>query len=136
MNPRFLRYYSQELQHLREIGGEFAQDFPKIAGRLGLDGFECADPYVERLLEGFSFLAARVQMKIDAEFPRFTQHLSELVYPHFLAPTPSMAVVQLQPDLSNPALKQGFAVPRGSAMRSVLGKGDNTAVRTTSPCGR
>ncbi|WP_295990000.1 type VI secretion system baseplate subunit TssF [Rugamonas sp.] len=127
MNPRFLRYYSQELQHLREVGGEFAQEYPKIAGRLGLDAFECADPYVERLLEGFSYMAARVQMKIDAEFPRFTQHLSELVYPHFLAPTPSMAVVQLQPDLSNPALQKGYVVPRGSAMRSVLGKGDNTA---------
>jgi type VI secretion system protein ImpG len=127
MNPRFLRYYSQELQHLREMGGEFAQAYPKVAGRLGLDSFECADPYVERLLEGFSFLAARVQMKIDAEFPRFTQHLSELVYPQFLAPTPSMAVVQLQPDLLNPALQKGFLVPRGSAMRSVLGKDDNTA---------
>jgi len=127
MNPRFLRYYSQELQHLREVGGEFAQQYPKIAGRLGLDAFECADPYVERLLEGFSFMAARVQLKIDAEFPRFTQHLSELVYPHLLAPTPSMAVVQLQPDLTNPALQKGFAVARGSAMRSVLGKDDNTA---------
>ena len=127
MNPRFLRYYSQELQHLREVGGEFAQDYPKIAGRLGLDSVECADPYVERLLEGFSFLAARVQMKIDAEFPRFTQHLSELVYPQFLAPTPSMAVLQLQPDLSNPSLKSGFLVPRGSALRSVPGKGEVTA---------
>ncbi|MGS0743824.1 type VI secretion system baseplate subunit TssF [Glaciimonas sp. GG7] len=127
MSPSFLRYYSQELQHLREVGGEFAQDYPKIASRLGLDAFECTDPYVERLLEGFSFLAARVQMKIDAEFPRFTQHLSELVYPHFLAPTPSMSVVQLQPDLSNPGLKQGYLVPRGSALRSVLGAGDNTA---------
>ena len=127
MTPRFLRYYSAELAHLREVGGEFALDFPKIAGRLGLDSFECADPYVERLLEGFSFMAARVHMKIDAEFPRFTQLLSELVYPHFLAPTPSMAVVQLQPDLTNPALQKGFVVERGSAMRSVLGKGDNTA---------
>jgi type VI secretion system protein ImpG len=126
-NPRLLRYYSQELQHLREVGGEFAVQYPKIAGRLGLEGFDCADPYVERLLEGFSFLAARVQMKIDAEFPRFTQHLSEIVYPHFLAPTPSMAVVQLQPDLSNPALNAGYAVPRGSGMRSVLGKDDVTA---------
>lgn len=126
MNPRFLRYYSQELQHLREVGGEFANEFPKIAGRLGLEGFECADPYVERLLEGFSFLAARVQMKIDAEFPRFTQHLSELVYPQFLAPTPSMAVVQLNPDLSNPSLATGFLVPRQSILRSIAGKGDST----------
>ncbi|MCE3607900.1 type VI secretion system baseplate subunit TssF [Massilia sp. P8910] len=127
MNPAFLRYYSQELHHLREMSGEFARDYPKIAGRLGLDAFECADPYVERLLEGFSFMAARVQMKIDAEFPRFTEHLAELVYPQLLAPTPSMAVVQLQPDLSHPALAAGVTVARGTAMRSVLGKGDTTA---------
>jgi type VI secretion system protein ImpG len=126
-NPRLLRYYSQELQHLREMGGEFAAQYPKIAGRLGLEGFECADPYVERLLEGFAFMAARVQMKIDAEFPRFTQHLSELVYPHFLAPTPSMAIVQLQPDLGNPALNAGYRVARGASMRSVLGKDESTA---------
>lgn len=126
-NPRLLRYYSQELQHLREMGGEFAVQYPKIAGRLGLEGFECADPYVERLLEGFAFMAARVQMKIDAEFPRFTQHLSELVYPHFLAPTPSMAIVQMQPDLASPALNAGYRIERGAALRSVLGKDDTTA---------
>jgi len=127
MNPRMFRYYSQEIQHLREVGGEFAQEYPKVAGRLGLDGFECADPYVERLLEGFGFLAARVQMKMDDEFLRFTQHLCEIVYPNFLAPTPSMAVIQMQPDLMNPAVQKGYVVPRGTAMRSVLGKGDNTA---------
>lgn len=126
-SPRFLQYYSQELQHLREMGGEFAARYPKVAGRLGLEGFECADPYVERLLEGFSFLTARVQMKIDAEFPRFTQHLCELVYPHFLAPTPSMAVVQYQPDLSSPALQKGCEIPAGTAMRSLLGRDDTTA---------
>lgn len=126
MDPRLLKYYNSELQHLREMGGEFAKEYPKIAGRLGLDQFECADPYVERLLEGFSFLAARVQLKIDAEFPRFSQHLLEVVYPHYLAPTPSMAVVQLQPDLSEGSLADGFVVPRDSALRSLLGKGDQT----------
>ncbi|MEX3940361.1 type VI secretion system baseplate subunit TssF [Paraburkholderia sp. BR10937] len=117
MNPDFLQYYSRELQHVREMGGEFAKAFPKIAGRLGLEGFDCADPYVERLLEGFGFLAARVQMKIDAEFPRFTQHLAELVYPHYLAPTPAMTVVQLQPDKTHPALADGVAVPRGTPLQ-------------------
>ena len=79
MDHRLLSYYNRELQYLRELGGEFARQFPKIAGRLGLEAFECADPYVERLLEGFAFLAARVQLKIDAEFPRFTEHLLALV---------------------------------------------------------
>ena len=69
MDPRLLRYYNLELQHLREMGAEFAQHFPKIAGRLGMNGLEVADPYVERLLEGVSFLAARVQLKLDSEFP-------------------------------------------------------------------
>ena len=129
MNPAFLRYYSQELQHVREMGGEFAAAFPKIAGRLALDGVECADPYVERLLEGFSFLAARVQMKLDAEFPRFTQHLLELAYPHYLAPTPSMTVVQLHADHANPQLAasaDGIVVPRHTALRGMLDKSAST----------
>lgn len=126
MNPELIKYYSQELQHLREMGGEFAKEFPKVAGRLGLESLDCADPYVERLLEGFSFLAARVQLKIDSEFPRFTQHLAELVYPHYLAPTPSMAVVQIQPDLSNAGLADGVRIARGSALRSALDKNGST----------
>ena len=112
---------------MREVGGEFAGEFPKIAGRLGLDSFECADPYVERLLEGFAFLAARVQLKVDAEFPRFTEHLLEFVYPHYLAPTPSMAVVQMQPDLSEGSLAEGFTIPRHTSLRSQIGKGEQTA---------
>lgn len=96
MNPRLLEYYNQELQHIRESAAEFAEEFPKIAGRLSLSGFECADPYVERLLEGFAYLTARVQLKLDAEYPTFTHNLLEIAYPHYLAPTPSMTVVQLR----------------------------------------
>ena len=77
MDPRLLRYYNQELRYLREMGGEFAREFPKIAARLGMDGLEVADPYVERLLEGCAFLAARVQLKQDAEFPRLSHRLLE-----------------------------------------------------------
>ncbi len=127
MDPRLLEYYDRELKHLREVGGEFASEFPKIAGRLGLDAFECADPYVERLLEGFAFLAARVHLKIDAEFPYFTQHLLEMIYPHYLAPMPSMAVVQFAADLTEGSLADGFTIPRGTTLRSQLGKGEQTA---------
>jgi type VI secretion system protein ImpG len=116
MDPRLLRYYNLELQHLRETGAEFARQFPKVAGRLGMHGLEVADPYVERLLEGVGFLAARVHLKLDAEFPRFTQALLEIVYPHYLAPTPSMLVAELKPDLNDPNLAAGPRVPRGSLM--------------------
>jgi type VI secretion system protein ImpG len=128
VDPRLLRYYNLELQHLREMGAEFAQQFPKIAARLGMKGLEVADPYVERLLEGVAFLASRVQLKLDAEFPRFTQALLEVIYPHYLAPTPSMLVAQFHPDKAEPGLATGTRiVPRGSAMHSVLGPDDVTA---------
>lgn len=127
MDPRLLSYYNRELHHLREVGGEFAAEFPKIAGRLGLDGFECVDPYVERLLEGFAFLAARIQLKLDAEFPNFTQQLLQMVYPHYLAPTPSMAIVRFEPDLTEGSLSTGFKIRRGTTLRSHIGKGEQTA---------
>lgn len=118
MDARFLAYYNRELQHLREMGGEFARANEKIAGRLGLSNLECRDPYVERLLEGFAFLTARVQLKLDSEFPRFTQALLQTVYPAYLAPTPSMAIAQFQPRLNDAALAAGKKVPRETALRS------------------
>ena len=126
MDPKLLTYYNRELQHLREVSGEFASEFPKVAGRLGLDSFECADPYVERLLEGFAFIASRVHLKLDSEFDRFTQHLLQMVYPHYLSPTPSMAVVQFALDLTEGSLAEGFTIPRNSSLRSRLAKGQQT----------
>ena len=123
MDPRLLRYYNQELRYLREMGGEFAREFPKIAGRLGMEGLEVADPYVERLLEGAAFLAARVQLKQDAEFPQLAQRLLDMVSPNLAAPLPSMLVAQLQP-ANDPNLIAGFTLPRGSALlgpRTALG---------------
>lgn len=97
MDARLLRYYNQELRYLYEVGAEFASEFPKIASRLGIESMEVTDPYVERLLEGCAFLAARVQLRQDSEFPRFSHRLLELLYPNFLAPIPSMLVAQVHP---------------------------------------
>lgn len=123
MDPRLLTYYNRELQYLREAGADFAREFPKIAARLGIEGIDCADPYVERLLEGFSFLAARVHLKLDSEFPDFTQHLLETVFPHYLAPTPAMAIVEFRPDPDEGSLAGGFLVPRDSSLTSDLVEG-------------
>jgi type VI secretion system protein ImpG len=135
MDPRLLDYYNRELQFVQEMGAEFAAAYPRIAARLGLEGLECADPYVERLLEGFAFLAARIQLKLDARHPDFTQHLLEMVYPHFLAPVPSCTVVEFSPDLKEGAQLAGLTIPRGAVLRTPLGKGDRTACefRTSQP---
>lgn len=135
MDRRLLEYYNKELQHLRGTAGEFAREFPKIASRLSLDEFACADPYVERLLEGFAFLAARVHLKLDAEFPQFTQSILETVYPYYLSPTPSMAIVEFGFDTAQSGLENGFEIPRDTLLRSVIGGDSRTACeyRTRHP---
>jgi len=127
MHPRLLTLYNQELGHVREMATEFAREFPKVASRLSLDATEVADPYVERLLEGFAFLAARVQLKIEAEFPNFVQHLLEVAYPNLSAPTPSMLICRFVPDPAEPALARGVTVARGSALHAVQRRGADTA---------
>ncbi|HLY58228.1 MAG TPA: type VI secretion system baseplate subunit TssF [Stellaceae bacterium] len=126
MDPRLLRLYESELAFVRDMGGEFAREFPKIAARLDLGSLEVADPYVERLLEGFAFLTARIQLKLEAEFPTFTQSLLQMVYPHYLAPTPSMAVVKFQPDSALRTMGAGVTLPPGTELRSLLGTEDQT----------
>src|ERR1700722_15199188 len=122
MDPRLMRHYENELTFLRDMGTEFAAEFPKAAARLDLTNFDVADPYVERLLEGFAFLTARIQLKMQAEFPTFTQSLLQMVYPHYLGPTPSMAVVKITPDQAGiSGTPQGVELPAGLELRSLLG---------------
>ncbi len=135
MNRAFLQIYNEELRHIREVAGEFAAAYPKIAARLSLDRESreaCADPFVERLLEGFAYLTSRVQLKLEAEFPRFTQGLLETVYPDYLAPGPSAAVVRLEPNWTDKSLMDGLKVPRGSTMQSLKLKDEATTCRFVS----
>ncbi len=135
MDPRLMRHYEDELTFLREMGNEFAAEYPKVAARLDVANAEVADPYVERLLEGFAFLTARIKLKMEAEFPTFTQSLLQMVYPHYLAPTPSMAIVRFTPDVALKGLPLGVQLPAGLELRSLLGTEDQTncEFRTAHP---
>ncbi|MFT6423974.1 MAG: type VI secretion system protein ImpG [Celeribacter sp.] len=127
MDTRLLKHYESELAYLREMGAEFANSYPKIASRLGMDGVEVLDPYVERLLEGSAFLSARVQLELEMQYPAFTSHLLEIVYPHYLAPTPAMMIAQLSPDMENANLVNGAVLPRHTQLRSRLSESAQSA---------
>ena len=118
MRDDLLEYYENELTFLRQLGKEFAEKHPKIASRLQLDVNRCDDPHVERLLEGFALLAARVHLKIDDEFPQITEGLLNVLYPHFLRPIPSMTVAQFRLDPEQGKLTTGLNVPRESILYS------------------
>ena len=118
MRDQLLEYYENELTFLRQMGKEFAEKHPKIAARLQLDVNRCDDPHVERLLEGFALLAARVHLKIDDEFPQITEGLLNVLYPHFLRPIPAMTVAQFRLDPEQGKLTTGLSVPRASILYS------------------
>jgi type VI secretion system protein ImpG len=116
--PDYLDYYEQELTYLRKLGAEFAQRYPKVASRLRLEPAQCEDPHVERLLEGFAFVAARLHRRLDEDFPEVSEALLEMLHPQLVRPVPSMAVVELELDPAQGILPGGFRVPRGSRLQS------------------
>ena len=107
-----LPYYERELGYLRELSGEFAQRYPKIARRLSLEGDQCEDPHVERMIEAFAFLTARIHRKLDDEFPEITEAFMQVLYPHYTRPFPSCTILQFETDPDNPEIQARYTVPR------------------------
>jgi type VI secretion system protein ImpG len=116
MQDDLRRYYNDELSYIRQLGTQFAREYPGIA--LGLEQDPCPDPHVERLLEGFAFLAARVRKKIDDEFHEITEALLNVVYPHFLRPIPSFTVLQFELDPDQGRLSSGLVIDRHTVLES------------------
>ena len=133
MTEDLLPYYNRELSYIRRHAGRFAEAHPKVAARLrlGPDGSE--DPHVERLLQGFAYLTSRVRHKLDDEFPEITQAILGVLYPHYLAPIPSCAVVQLDLDAGQNELTAGLTVPRGQTLESEGIQGEPCRFRTAYP---
>lgn len=120
MNREFLELYNTELQILKEHGKEFAEAYPEIAERLGGLLTERSDPMITGLLEGAAFLAARVQLKLKHEFPEFTNNLIEQLLPSYLAPIPSVMMVQGVPKFADANLREGLRIPRGAYMDAMF----------------
>ncbi len=133
MDRAFLEYYDDELAHIREMAQEFAAMHPAVARNLALDTVPCPDPYVERLLEGVAFLAARTRLKVDAEGSRFARNTLEALYPDLVGPAPAMSMVTLKPGPQVLAMPEGHLVRHGSRLVSGLREGLSTrATYTTS----
>ena len=116
MRDELLEYYERELTFLRQMGAEFAEKYPKVASRLQLEPTRCEDPHVERLIEAFAFLSARVHLKIDDEFPEITEALLSVLYPHYIRPIPSATIVQFHLDPEKGKLSSALPIPRGSML--------------------
>ena len=118
MSSNLYPYYERELLFIRQFSQEFAKQYPATANRLLLEPGGSSDPHTERLIESFALLAARVHHKLDDEFPELTDALLSVLYPHYLAPIPSMAIVEFVVDPARADLPEGFLIDRNSVLRT------------------
>jgi len=128
-----LPYYQRELSYLRKSGTAFAEQYPKIAGRLALAPDECADPQVERLLESFAFLTGRIQHQLDSEFPEVTTALLGILYPQLLNPIPPMTVARFEVDPNQGVVTTGHEIPRETSLFANTVDGLRCRFRTCYP---
>jgi type VI secretion system protein ImpG len=130
---QLLPYYERELGYLRRHLREFAERYPKIAGRLLISGEVCEDPHTERMIESFALLNARIAKRLDDDYPEFTEALFDVLYPHYLRPFPSCSIAYL--DFGGTANQQtGISViPRGTSLNTRPVRGAACTFRTVYP---
>ena len=132
MDQAFLEYYEEELSHIRTMAEEFAALHPNVARNLALDSVPCPDPYVERLLEGVAYLAARTRLKVDGEASRHVRMLIDTLYPDLAGPAPAMTMVALAPGPQVQRMLDGHQMARGTRLMSGLREGQQTRCTYTT----
>ncbi|NIF28994.1 type VI secretion system baseplate subunit TssF [Pantoea sp. Tr-811] len=105
--------FSEELRYLQELGNDFAKDNPQLARLLGKGG---SDPDVERLMEAFAFLTAKLRLKLEDDLPELTHPMLQLLWPNYLRPLPSATIVQFTP--CQQSLSQSQRIAKGSRLFS------------------
>ena len=129
LDPIYLRY-EEELAFIRHEVRQFAERYPSAASRLLLENESSADPHVERLIESFALLTARIRTKIDDEFPELVESLIERLYPHFTRPMPTMCVIGFEIDPKRARIPGGLKIGRSSILSTPAPKGDRVLFQT------
>lgn len=124
----FSKYYQSELTYLRELGQEFARANPSLTRALAdREG----DPEVERLLEGFAFLTARIRERVDNALPEVIDSLGELIIPQLFRQIPASSIVQFSPSPS--AIRGYYEVEAGTELATRAVEGSRCTFRTVAP---
>lgn len=118
-----LPYYERELAFLRRYSREFAERYPKIAGRLLMFGDVCEDPHIERMIQSFALLNSRISKRLDDDYPELTEALFEVLYPHYLRPFPSCSIARIDFSAAAAQLTTPTTIPRGTELSTRPVKG-------------
>lgn len=130
---QLLPYYERELGFLRRYSREFAERYPKIAGRLLIGGEVCEDPHIERMIESFALLNARIAKRLDDDYPEFTEALFDVLYPHYLRPFPSCSIARMDFAGAAAQLTSASVIARGTELKTKPVRGAACTFRTAYP---
>lgn len=125
-----LPFYERELAFLRSYSRQFSERYPKIAGRLLLAGDVSEDPHVERMIQSFALMGARISKKIEDDYPEFTEALLQVLYPHYLRPFPACSITQFELGEGAAKLSACVKLPRGTGLLSRPVRGVECRFRT------
>ena len=111
----FLKYFDSEMRWLKAAPREFAEQHPEAGRRLGIDRqSHKADDAVEQLFQGFSLMMAQLRRKLDDDIPELTEPLLGHLLPIANRTQPSMAVVELTPEMV--AQVRDVVIPAGTTL--------------------
>lgn len=126
-----LPYYEKQLQEFGQQSRAFAQKYPKIAQRLSLNQEQIDDPHIERLIQAFSLVAARIDKKLNDSYDVFTRALFEVMFPQYLRPFPACTVVSFEDQHKLKQLTEVHVIPAKTALKSRSIKGVQCEFNTT-----
>src|SRR5262249_55432814 len=135
MNDEFLRYYLDEIGHLRRMGREFGRQYPKVAARLELADGTSSDPHVDRLIESFAFLTARLERRLDLDLPEASATLLGILYPNLVNPVPPLSIARFQVDPTQGQMTTARVIPRHTRLFAQARDGSVCRFRTIYPVG-
>jgi len=129
---QLLPYYEKQLQEFGQQSREFAQKYPKIAQRLSLNQEQIDDPHIERLIQAFSLIAARIDKKLEDSYDVFTHSLFEVMFPQYLRHFPACTVVSFEDINKLKQLTAAHIIPQKTALKSRSFKGVQCEFNTTN----
>lgn len=123
MIEELLPYYEKQLQEFGQQSRLFADKYPKIAQRLSLNQEQIDDPHIERLIQAFSLIAARIDKKLADSYDIFTRSLFEVMFPQYLRHFPACSVVSFEDINKQKQLTEAHVIAKGTSLKSRSFKG-------------
>ncbi|MGE8653562.1 MAG: type VI secretion system baseplate subunit TssF [Acinetobacter gandensis] len=123
MIEELLPYYEKQLQEFGQQSREFASKYPKIAQRLSLNQEQIDDPHIERLIQAFSLISARIDKKLADSYDIFTRSIFEVMFPQYLKPFPACSVVSFEDINKIKQLTDRHVIPKATTLRAKSTRG-------------